>query len=516
MGKLGYIAGACALVGGLGWWWYQPIATIAEKSLIQQRQTGASALEPELREGQGNSGLGTVMTTQPQVNNRPSQNQPSKMGQGGDKFGKSSGVSRSDGTKNSPMGASSAQANQANATTATLTPTANLGSTPIPQVAANDAPAPRFDSKHDPLWWDKAFPKVPDEHVSKDIQELTQLGSNSRERLQAISQFNPNISPVDQIRVKRFLSETLPPTGLTSHRSTNGTQNLTVPAPQGLTNPTEPLAVVTGENQSASGTSGETPARVPAANPALADAEATDSTTEKITAGKVPEPQKQEPAVLTEEARRKLQDSLAENSIKNDLLEVLLKAKPLPEDLGGMMVAIVDDPNQSPVWRDYVVQHYSVFVENIVAQNGLEKSKAEVEPIKTSYLICAEQNKSLAATSLMGMNLLAKKSLVFDVGTINDLAQKLYEKDDLAPGTKATAMSLLLDNGVDVGLAKSREIATNTASSFAERLVAVNHLGQGGKEELEILEKLLGDAKNRNLNAAILASIERLKGEEVK
>ena len=114
----------------------------------------------------------------------------------------------------------------------------------------------------------------------------------------------------------------------------------------------------------------------------------------------------------------------------------------------------------------------------------------------------------------MGMDLLAEKSLVFDASTIKEMAQKLYEREDLAPGTKATAMSILVDNGVDVGLAKSREIAANTETSFAERLVAVNHLGQGGKEELELLKNMLGEAQNRNLNAAILASIDRLKGEK--
>ncbi|MEN7974137.1 MAG: hypothetical protein ABFR47_09930, partial [Verrucomicrobiota bacterium] len=46
----------------------------------------------------------------------------------------------------------------------------------------------------------------------------------------------------------------------------------------------------------------------------------------------------------------------AYNSIRNDLYDVLLRQKNLPEGMGDLLVEVVNNPEQDGMWRNYCIQ----------------------------------------------------------------------------------------------------------------------------------------------------------------
>jgi hypothetical protein len=369
-------------------------------------------------------------------------------------------------------------------------------------VESTDVAPLKWDPVESPMWWKEAFPKVNPELVSPEIRQLTNFGEHTSDRYEKINQVSPqNITPADTVQIMRYLSETLPLPAVV-----DSTKEVVSEEAKGVAADHQPDSEVKNtQDTEADASVVNTTDPVPQEN-----SQAQATTSEEITEKETTTP----PRVLTEEQRRRLQDSLAENAIKNDLLEVLLNVNPMPDDLGEMMLTVVVDPAQSPVWRDYVIQHYSVYLENIILSQGLAKAQGEMAQFRQSYLEQASAPRSTAATSLMGMDLLAQKGWMFDDENIAEQAKAMIDREGLSAGAKATAWQIYQERTEENDFELSAQLASDESRPFAERLVAVHHLGQGGPEQISALKNLLNIEETYPLKRAVEASLKRL--EEVE
>jgi hypothetical protein len=396
------------------------------------------------------------------------------------------------------------------------------------KVSTVSAEPLKWNPQTDPTWWDSAFPKVEPSHVHPDVQALTQAHSRAPDRFEKLSAIRPQeISPTDSARIMRYLSQTLPPS-LPSTES--------IPKIQGSLLARDPLQVSVGAASRA-----ESPAEHPdservsntniaSENAAHAQRASTPTTVSEsaahepsaveedavsVASEELAEAQDDIPSSLSEEQRRRLQDGLGENAIKNDLLEVLLAMEPMPQDLGEMMLSVVADPAQSPVWRDYVIQHYSVYLSNLTQGQDADHHQqasvgSELAKFRQSYLEQAQRDRSSAATSLMGMHLMIQQGL-FDNDDVLKQAQDMLDGEGLSPGARASARQVVQDLSPQDGYTQSAAIATDPDQSFAERLVAVHHLGSGGPDQRLLLQNLLQQSDLGSLKRAVESSLKRLK-----
>jgi len=64
----------------------------------------------------------------------------------------------------------------------------------------------------------------------------------------------------------------------------------------------------------------------------------------------------------------------AYNSIRNDLYEVLLRQKEMPEGLGDLLVGVVNNPGQDGMWRNYCIQFMQPFYERQFEVGNVEQT----------------------------------------------------------------------------------------------------------------------------------------------
>ncbi|MBN2704301.1 MAG: hypothetical protein JXR23_08830 [Pontiellaceae bacterium] len=67
------------------------------------------------------------------------------------------------------------------------------------------------------------------------------------------------------------------------------------------------------------------------------------------------------------------------NSIKNDVLDRLLRQKELPETMGYQLVDMFSDTESDPVWRDYCVQFMSPYYERAASELYLTTEGTEAQ-----------------------------------------------------------------------------------------------------------------------------------------
>jgi len=339
-------------------------------------------------------------------------------------------------------------------------------------------PKSPVSSEQELYGWKKGLIEVDPNNLSPELKAVTDFGSDYAKRLDQVTKIH-DLNEEEIVHVMNYLS---------TNPFDESEESITGPISNSISQATEESAPEVSE-------------QIPDKSP-----EAVDQTDLNVTSLE-DQLSSLTDNTLSEEDKRKLQDNLAENSIRNDLLEVLLNIFPMPENLGEMLLDIVKDPEQSPVWKDYVVQHYSVYVQNYVAQTDDLKG---VEPFRHSYLNLVEQEKSIAATSLIGMELLYNAGRFFDKNNIVHAAQKINASKNVPPGAKATAQSILINMDIELDFEQSKQLALSNDEALATRFSAIHHLGYGGANELNFLVNLKANLKDGYLLPAINNSINKL------
>lgn len=204
-------------------------------------------------------------------------------------------------------------------------------------------------------------------------------------------------------------------------------------------------------------------------------------------------------------------DPLAFNAIKNDVLDALIRTKPMPEGLGAAMIEMYRDLSMDATWRDYCVQHFALYYDEKWPPGspaGEAEPSDEAEPEQARILdafaaAMEERGGTIAGTALIGLAHLAAGH-ARQVPPARVAAHALAVANDASAGEAArlTALQVCVQTGARGALPAARLLA-QTGESVATRLSAVATLGEIGEEQdRELLRSLAADADRRVAAAA--------------
>jgi hypothetical protein len=203
------------------------------------------------------------------------------------------------------------------------------------------------------------------------------------------------------------------------------------------------------------------------------------------------------------------QRSIEINSIKNDVLVLLMKQQPFPEGLDEDLQTQLADPQTDPVWREYLLQFMVPLYERESAPDDerLTISKG----IATNALFAALQvrDKELAGTALLALDRLSNKDEALSHEEIMQQAVEMAEDPDAFPSCRLTALRLAAGKGRADVLPVARALARNAETDLL-RAAAIVTLGDFGGEEDILILQALSTSPSRQISAAAHSALKKL------
>jgi len=223
------------------------------------------------------------------------------------------------------------------------------------------------------------------------------------------------------------------------------------------------------------------------------------------------------------------------NSIKNDVLDRLLRQKKLPEAMWYQLVDMFADTESDPVWRDYCVQFMSGFYEKqsevlgVKFQEGQSGGSGSVPTMDDTEVVppndelaavretmihaLDERNETIAGTALIGVELLSRTHGEFDRDMILDKASEIAANEAVSNESRLTALRLSASENlkpetgnVNEQVADTARLLAQTGETMLMRSAAIVTLGEtGAPEDRELLESFTFDDDRQIAAAAELA-----------
>ncbi|MBN2685380.1 MAG: hypothetical protein JXR40_08885 [Pontiellaceae bacterium] len=214
------------------------------------------------------------------------------------------------------------------------------------------------------------------------------------------------------------------------------------------------------------------------------------------------------------------------NSIKNDVLDRLLRQKELPEALGYQLVDMFADTESDPVWRDYCVQLMSPLYERLTTEyteytegqesNQSEESVDELNAVReTMFAALDEREGAISGTALIGVELLSRTHGEFDRDMILDKASKIAANEAVSNESRLTALRLTSVAGADESTADTARNLAQTGEAAYLRSAAIVTLGETGTpEDRELLESFTFD-DDRQIAAAAELALQKMDARDL-
>jgi len=206
------------------------------------------------------------------------------------------------------------------------------------------------------------------------------------------------------------------------------------------------------------------------------------------------------------------------NSLKSDILDVLLRQDKVPPGLGELVVEMYRDRGQDDVWRDYCVQYLAACYE-AASPTGTSTNESDGvrEDIRKAYDEALEEKTgTIAGTALIALERLSRTHAEFDRQAVGETALGLASDDGCGEAARVTAVRLCGTMGKKDAVPTSRILA-QTGESAMLRMAAVATLGDlGGGDDLELLESLKASSDKRIVGVASSAVVRlsrRLEAE---
>ena len=225
------------------------------------------------------------------------------------------------------------------------------------------------------------------------------------------------------------------------------------------------------------------------------------------------------------------------NSIKNDLLEVLMDQKEIPEGLGQQVVDMFNDPTADYMWREYCLQFMQPFYERVAAESRAHEAESTSMPnspmpsvsetprdFGAPSPLLAEQalvrealfsalnarDQDLAGTALLGLNRLAKRNGESDQADVLAKAVEIAADPAASARCRLTALRVAAANGSADILPTARELAVNGSTDLL-RGAAITTLGDfGSPQDREFLSSIAANG-NRQLKAAAQSALAKME-----
>jgi hypothetical protein len=213
----------------------------------------------------------------------------------------------------------------------------------------------------------------------------------------------------------------------------------------------------------------------------------------------------------------------AYNAVRNDLYEVLLRQKHLPEGLGSLLVDVVDNPDQDGMWRNYCIQFMPEFYErqsreskaDADADSGKSEDTAnELSQVRDAlWNSLEERDNSNAATALMGLERLSRSHAEIDRHSVEAAMLDLASDGDASVANRITAIRMCGEQGNTQALDVARDLAQNGDTTML-RCAAIATLGEiGTDEDLSLLEAYAASGDKR-IQGIAQTSLYKLKPVE--
>jgi len=193
------------------------------------------------------------------------------------------------------------------------------------------------------------------------------------------------------------------------------------------------------------------------------------------------------------------------NSIKNDILDKLLRQKKLPTGMGYQLVKMVEDSKNDSIWRDYSIQYMPQYYERALQDSSV--SEQERTAVRNALFSALNQREdTLAGTALIALELLSKNDPDFDRKTILKTATEITNDETASTSSRLTALRISAKKGDAKSVVKTARTLAQTGETVLLRSAAIVTLGEiGSFDDQELLESYLQSNNKQIVSAAKIA-----------
>lgn len=203
-------------------------------------------------------------------------------------------------------------------------------------------------------------------------------------------------------------------------------------------------------------------------------------------------------------------DRMSYLSLKNDVLEKLIRQDSVPAELSQLIVDICNNPAHDALWRDYCVQYMATLYERKRKDEG-ERFVVTAEKdllVETLWAVVGSGGDA-SGSALIGLDELSRKYSEISRERLLDVSANIVNNNSSESLAKTSAIQICSRAGNKEILPTVRSLA-ESSESLPLRMSAIAALGDiGEKVDKEYLESLVKTAKAPLLVPA-QKSLERL------
>lgn len=204
------------------------------------------------------------------------------------------------------------------------------------------------------------------------------------------------------------------------------------------------------------------------------------------------------------------------NSIRNDVMEILLRQEQLPNGIGQLLTEIYNNPKQDEIWRNYSIQFMAPFYErqsNKAGGAGSSPANNELKLVEESlWKALDERDNSNAATALLGLDNLSGNFPEFEKSDVQAAMVDLATDDTASEANRITALRLCGQQGHVEALEPARDVAQHGETTLL-RCAAIATLGDLGSDEDRDLLEAYAISTDKRIQQIALHSLKKLSND---
>ena len=202
-------------------------------------------------------------------------------------------------------------------------------------------------------------------------------------------------------------------------------------------------------------------------------------------------------------------------SVKNDVVDVLLRQEKVEEGLGEDLMRMFHDRKHDDVWRDYCVQYLAQYYgrkwpeSTPVAGDAPDAEQSNVE--KVLWEAVQEKDTTIAGTALLGLEQLSRNHPGIDTERVVATALALAEDVRCSEASRITAVRLC-------GMLKKRDVLpiarmlVPPGETIPLRMAALATLGDIGEKEDEVLVQYFATDSEKRIRSLAVATLKKMQG----
>lgn len=227
--------------------------------------------------------------------------------------------------------------------------------------------------------------------------------------------------------------------------------------------------------------------------------------------------------IVTKRLKDDGREDLYHLSHKNDALACLIEHRPVPSGLGQLMISIVGDETEDPIWREYVLQYfYDYYHAKWPVETEVEASDISERILFQRALAAAafHDDSGIAGTALIVLEELSSDYPEFTPAIINKAARRVALSPDCCVSSRITAVSVLGEQTNNEDIETISRIANDSTAQLALRVAATGRIARwanvnaDAQGQLRVLSDSLNDTKAGSRLRQTITQIESQKNLE--